>query len=215
MKDNEYIYLTPMPVRIWHWLNAFGFVTLAVTGLQIRFPEYVNIFGTYKTAIRLHNTAGFVVSISYVLWLSYYMFVAKTLAKLYIPTIEDIRRGIFRQSLFYFCNYFLGQPNPFHSTPENKFNPLQKVTYLMIMIVFLPLVILSGFLLMYVMPLHDIIFLVGGIKTLVSAHVLLACCFTGFLFAHIYLATLGSTPLAYFKPMWTGWEKLEKHKKHH
>src|SRR5476651_2565780 len=110
MMNSEYIYLTPMPVRIWHWLNAFGFVTLAVTGLHIRFPEYVNIFGDYKTAIRLHNTAGFVVSTSYVLWFSYYLFVAKTLAKLYIPTLEDIRRGIFRQAMFYFCNYFLGHP---------------------------------------------------------------------------------------------------------
>jgi Ni,Fe-hydrogenase I cytochrome b subunit len=79
------------------WLNAFGFVTLAVTGLHIRFPEYVNIFGDYKTAIRLHNTAGFVVSTSYVLWFSYYLFVAKTLAKLYIPTLDEIRHGIFRR----------------------------------------------------------------------------------------------------------------------
>ena len=56
------IYLTPTPVRIWHWLNAFGIVTLCITGLQFRFPEYVNIFGTYKAAIKLHNTAGVTVS---------------------------------------------------------------------------------------------------------------------------------------------------------
>ncbi len=201
------IYMTPMPVRIWHWLNAFGIVTLTVTGLQIRFPEYVNIFGTYKAAIRLHNTAGTVVSISYALWFIYYLFVAGTLSKLYLPTAEDITHGIFRQAFFYFYNYFLGRPNPHHSTPDSKFNPLQKVAYLMIIIILLPLVIVSGFSLMYVAPMRELILLIGGIKTLVSSHFLIACCFTAFLFVHIYLATLGHTPLAHFKPMWSGWEE--------
>lgn len=203
------VYLTPMPVRIWHWLNAFGIVTLIITGLQIRFPEYVNIFGTYKAAIRLHNTAGVVVSISYFLWLVYYLFVAGTLAKLYVPTTDDIRYGLFRQAFFYFFNYFMGRDNPHHSTPESKFNPLQKVTYLMIMVVLLPLVIASGFMLMYIAPLRELILLVGGIKILVGVHFLLACCFCAFLFVHMYLATLGHTPLEHFKQMWDGWEEEE------
>ena len=211
MKHKEYIYLTPMPVRIWHWLNALGIVTLCITGLQIRFPEYVNIFGTYKSAITLHNTAGIVVSISYGLWLFYYMFVAGTLAKLYVPNLEDLKSGIFRQAFFYFFNYFLGRPNPHHSTPDNKFNPMQKAAYLMIMLVLLPLVIMTGIVLMNVAPLRELILIVGGIKVLVSAHFLIACCFFAFLFVHIYLATLGHSPFAHFKPMWDGWEEVEDH----
>ena len=211
MKHKEYIYLTPMPVRIWHWLNALGIVTLCITGLQIRFPEYVNIFGTYKSAITLHNTAGIVVSISYGLWLFYYMFVAGTLAKLYVPNLQDLKSGIFRQAFFYFFNYFLGRPNPHHSTPDNKFNPMQKAAYLMIMLVLLPLVIMTGIVLMNVAPLRELILIVGGIKVLVSAHFLIACCFFAFLFVHIYLATLGHSPFAHFKPMWDGWEEVEDH----
>jgi thiosulfate reductase cytochrome b subunit len=207
MKHNEMVYMTPMPVRIWHWLNAFGIVTLCVTGLQIRFPDYINIFGAYKAAIRLHNTAGVVVSISYMLWLVYYMVVARSIIKLYIPTLEDLKSGIFRQAYFYFLTYFLGLPNPHHSTPDSKFNPMQKAAYLVIMFVLLPLVIVSGALLMYVDPLRQLLILLGGIKVLVGAHFLLACSFTAFLFVHIYLATLGHTPLAHFKPMWNGWEE--------
>lgn len=209
MKHTEHIYLTPMPVRIWHWLNAFGIVTLCITGLQIRFPDHANIFGTYKAAISLHNTAGVVVSISYALWLIYYMLVAGTLVKLYIPTLDDIKRGVFRQAFFYFFYYFLGRPNPHHATPDSKFNPMQKAAYLMIMLVLLPLVIVSGAALMYIAPMREFILIIGGIKTLVSAHFLIACSFCAFLFVHIYLATLGHTPLAYFKPMWNGWEKVE------
>lgn len=209
MKQREMIYLTPMPVRIWHWLNALGIVTLSVTGVQIRFPEYVNLFGTYKSAIALHNTAGIVVSVSYFLWLFYYVFVVGSLAKLYIPTLDDIKRGLFRQAFFYFFLYFFGQPNPHHTTPENKFNPLQKTAYLMIMLVLLPLVIVTGIFLLNVAPLRGVIIMIGGLKLLVGSHFLIACCFTAFLFVHIYLATLGHTPFAHFVPMWTGWEEVE------
>lgn len=207
MKHSEMVYVTPLPVRIWHWLNAFGIVTLCVTGVQIRFPDYINIFGAYKAAIRLHNTAGAVVSISYTLWLIYYLLVARSLIKLYVPTLEDLTSGIFRQAYFYFRTYFLGKPNPHHSTPASKFNPMQKAAYLIIMLLLLPLVIFSGALLMYVAPLRELLLLLGGIQMLVGAHFLLACCFTAFLFVHIYLATLGHTPLEHFKQMWNGWEE--------
>jgi len=33
----ERLYVNPLPVRIWHWMNAIGFVLLIVTGLQIRY----------------------------------------------------------------------------------------------------------------------------------------------------------------------------------
>jgi thiosulfate reductase cytochrome b subunit len=207
MKHKEMVYMTPMPVRIWHWLNAFGIVTLCVTGLQIRFPDHINIFGAYKAAILLHNTAGVVVSISYMLWLIYYLVVARSLIKLYVPTLEDLKSGIFRQAFYYFLTYFLGKPSPHHGTPDNKFNPMQKAAYLVIMFVLLPLVILSGVLLLYVAPLRELLLLLGGIKMLVGTHFLVACSFTAFLFVHIYLATLGHTPLAHFKPMWIGWEE--------
>jgi len=209
MSQQEQIYLTPMPVRIWHWLNAFGIVTLCITGAQIRFPEFVNLFGTYKAAIRLHNTAGIVVSISFCLWLFYYLFIARTLAKIYIPSLDDLKEGLFRQGVYYFFAYFFGYPNPHEATPDNKFNPLQKAAYLMIMLVLLPLVIASGILLMNVDPLRGWIILLGGLKLLVGSHFIIACMFCAFLFTHIYLATLGHTPFAHFKPMWTGWEKVE------
>ncbi len=209
MRHNEMVYVTPLPVRIWHWLNAFGIVTLCITGLQIRFPDYITVFGAYKAAIRLHNTAGTVVSVSYTLWIFYYLFVARSLIKLYVPTLDDLKTGIFRQAYFYFLTYFLGKPNPHHTTPDSKFNPMQKAAYLVIMLVLLPLVIVSGILLMYVAPLRELFMLLGGIKILVGSHFLLACCFTAFLFVHIYLATLGHTPLAHFKPMWNGWEEEE------
>ena len=207
--DKHRIYLQPTPVRIWHWLNAFGIVTLTVTGAQIRFPEYIQLFASYKSVILLHNTAGLVVAASFSLWFFYYGLVARNMRKIYVPTKDDLQVGLLRQAKFYLLTYFLGWPNPHHPTPENKFNPMQKSAYMAIMFVLMPLVALTGILLTNVSPLREIVILVGGLKLLVAAHFLLACCLIAFLFTHVYLATLGKTPMAYIKPMWTGWEEEE------
>ncbi len=213
--DTQKILLQPVPVRIWHWLNAFGIITLGISGAQIRFPEFISLFGSYKSAILLHNTAGILVAVSFALWFFYYTIITQKMSRLYIPSGDDLRHGLIRQAIFYFYNYFQGKPNPHHPSPDNKFNPLQKSAYLAIMFVLVPLVSLSGILLMNVGPLRQLVLLVGGLKILVGVHFLLACSLFAFLFTHVYLATLGSTPLAYFKPMWTGWEEVEGHEDEH
>lgn len=215
MNTENKVYLQPTPVRIWHWLNAFGIVTLTVTGAQIRFPEYVSLFASYKSAILLHNTAGLVVAVSFSLWFFYYGLVARNMRSIYVPTKDDLQVGILRQAKFYLLTYFLGWPNPHHPTPDNKFNPMQKSAYMAIMFVLMPLVALSGILLTNVSPLREVVILIGGLKILVAVHFLLACCLIAFLFTHVYLATLGKTALAYIKPMWTGWEDEEPDKHSH
>ena len=62
---------------------------------------------------------------------------------------------------------------------------------------------------MNVAPLRNLVPYFGGLQVLMAIHWLLACSFCAFLFAHIYLATLGHTPFAHFIPMWTGWEEEE------
>jgi len=208
---SEKIYLTPTPIRIWHWLNAFGIVTLILTGAEIRFPEYIQLLGNYKAAVRLHNTAGVVVALSFALWFIYYGFVARNLLRIYVPSVNDFRHGMIRQATFYCYQYFKGGANPHQTTPDDKFNALQKTAYAAIMFVFTPLVILTGVLLMNVSPLRSMVMAVGGLKLLIGAHWLLACIFCAFLFTHLYLATLGHTPFAHFKPMWTGWEEVTHH----
>ena len=209
--SEKMIYLQPLPVRIWHWLNALGIVTLCVSGAQIRFPEYITIIGSYRSAILLHNTAGIIVALSFSVWFFYYKIVAGTIEDIYVPKKYDLTGGLFRQVIFYFFAYFFGVPNPHHATPDSKFNPLQKSAYLAIMFVLMPLVGLTGILLMNMGPMREIVLMLGSLKILVATHFLLACSLCAFLLTHVYLATLGSTPLAYFKPMWTGWEKVEHH----
>lgn len=206
MSHPNRIYLTPMPVRIWHWINALGIVTLCITGAQIRFPEYFNLFGSYKATIWLHNAAGIVVSVFYIVWFLYYALIARKLLRLYVPSLSDLKVGLFKQAHYYFFNFFMGGPNPHQVTPDNKFNPLQKTAYMAIMLGLVPLIIITGLLLLNITPLRDWIIMIGGIKIIIALHFLIGCSFAAFVISHIYLATLGPTPIEHFKPMWTGWE---------
>jgi thiosulfate reductase cytochrome b subunit len=94
------IYLQPTPVRIWHWLNALGIVTLIISGIQIRFPDYVSICGSYRDAILLHNTAGIVVALSFSFWFFYYKWVSGALTNIYVPKMDELSNGLIKQMFF-------------------------------------------------------------------------------------------------------------------
>ena len=60
------LYINPLPVRIWHWTNAFGFVLLIATGLQIRYLDLFQVL-SFRTAVVAHNWIGFVLTASFFL----------------------------------------------------------------------------------------------------------------------------------------------------
>jgi len=204
MEDEKLMYVHPAPVRVWHWVNAVGFVILIITGIQIRFAEMVDWF-SLEEAIQLHNYVGFVVIAAYGLWVSYYFGTMKI--KLYFPNPRAFVPNAIKQIKYYGSGIFKGDPNPHHMTPENKFNVLQKNAYVGIMFVFLPAQMITGLFLWRVKRFENYIDLIGGIKIVSTIHVLLFFFFTAFIFVHVYLATLGHTPLAHFKAMFTGFEE--------
>ena len=204
MKDDKLIYIHPAPVRVWHWVNAVGFVILILTGIQIRFAEIVDWF-SLEEAIQLHNYVGFVVIAAYGLWVSYYFGTMKI--KLYFPNPHNFVPNAIKQIKYYGSGIFRGEPNPHHMTPDNKFNVLQKNAYVGIMFVFLPAQMITGLFLWRVKRFENYIDLIGGIKIVSSIHVLLFFFFVAFMFVHIYLASLGHTPWAHFKAMFTGYEE--------
>lgn len=94
-------------------------------------------------------------------------------------------------------------------TPDNKFNALQKSAYLLIMMGLMPLIIITGLMLMNIVPWWNVFVMVGGLKVVTTVHYLLAAFFFSFLFIHFYLASLGHTFWAHFITMFTGWEEGE------
>jgi len=204
------LYLHPLPVRIWHWINAVSFFLLIATGLQLRYREMLGVI-KFRNAVDLHNIVGFVLIFNFLLWLVFYLFTGKI--KIYIPplNLKEFILSSIRQARYYGYGIFVGEENPHHSTPDNKFNPLQKMAYLAIMLVFFPLQIVTGLMLWDTKKFSGLISLTGGIKTVDTVHVFLFLFFTSFLFVHVYLATLGHTPTTHIKAMVTGYEEIEEH----
>ena len=196
-------YVHPAPVRVWHWINAAGFVFLIITGVQIRFAEIFN-FMSLEDSIRLHNWVGFVVIADYALWYGYYFYTGKI--RLYYPNLRTFRDDVIRQAKYYGYGIFKGDPNPHAMTADNKFNAMQQKAYIGLMFVFLPAQMISGIFLWQVKGFENYIDLLGGIRIVDTIHVLLFYFFATFMFVHTYLATLGHTPLAHFKAMFTGYE---------
>jgi len=203
------IYLHPIPVRLWHWINVICFILLIITGIQLRYSDYIRLF-SFETAVDIHSWTGFILIASYAIWFFYYLFTLKI--RIYIPTLNPIKftKECITQALFYGYGIFVGNPNPHHPTPDNKFNPMQKVTYLMIMALLIPVQIITGLLLWDPKLFSNFVNLLGGIRIVDTIHVILFMFFAAFIFGHVYLATLGRTPLAHIKAMFTGYEEEEE-----
>jgi len=205
--------LHPLLIRVWHWIHALGIVLLVLTGVQMRFPDMIALFGTLKTAVTIHNILGFIVLFDYALWFGFYA-ATRQLRKQYVPAREDFTVGIPTQSAYYFGRIFFGDPPPFEPTPAAKFNALQKTAYFGIMFVLVPLQIVSGVLLWDLGRFRPVIEMLGGVRAIDAFHIIIAYVVAAFLIAHVYLSTLGHTFFAHFKAMIVGYEEEEAgHKK--
>ncbi len=117
-----------------------------------------------------------------------------------------------RQLRYYGYGIMIGEKDPHHATPEEKFNPLQQSAYFMVMLILMPLQVVSGILLWDIRLFVGWIALLGGLRVVDIIHVVAFFLLTAFLFVHIYLTTLGRTPLAHIKAMFTGYEEIEENK---
>ncbi len=202
------LYIHPLPVRIWHWTNALGFVLLIGTGLQIRYLDLIQLV-SFRTAVVLHNWIGFVLIANFFIWLGFYLFSDKI--KVYLPELSPTKyfRASFRQLRFYGYGIFRGDPNPHHPSAYQKFNALQSMMYQIIMMLLVPIQFFTGVLLWDVNRFSSMVDALGGVRVVDTVHVLLFILFSGFIIVHVYLASLGHTPSAHFKAMLTGFEEVE------
>lgn len=205
-KQAKQLYINPLPVRIWHWVNALGFVLLILTGTQIRYVELFNLM-TFETAVKTHNWVAFTVIGNYFVWLAFYLFSDKI--TVYHPEL-NFRKFFdkaFKQILYYSYGIFRGEKPPHKVLPLDKFNPLQSVTYQIVMLFVVPVQFATGIMMWDVKRFETAIAFLGGIQVVDTVHVLIYIFFVSFTMVHAYMGALGHTPAAHFKEMFTGYEE--------
>jgi len=198
------IWLHPLALRIWHWANALMVILLIITGIQIRIPGVASL-RPQDPALEIHRFAGWAMVASWVFWLVYSL-ATDNLNRHYRMRGRDYR-GIFRQAKFYLISIFRGEENPFRPTPEEKFNPLQKLAYGSIMGIFAPLLVVTGILFSDILFLRKYVLLWNIAGVVNALHVIGAYMFVLYLVVHLYMATLGTTGLSHIKAMIVGYEE--------
>ncbi|MCG6534899.1 MAG: cytochrome b/b6 domain-containing protein [Syntrophales bacterium LBB04] len=200
------IRLYTLPIRVWHWTNALLICLLIVTGLQHRVPD-VAILAHYSQAVWLHKYVDFCMGGSFVFWLCYVLG-SGSFRKHYLMRARDIK-GMVNQAAFYGYGVFMGAANPFSPSPDDKFNPMQKVAYFTVMVLFTPAILITGVLFSDILYFVSYINAIGGLRIVDALHVIVAYIFVLYLMVHIYMATLGHTLFAHTKAMIVGYEEEE------
>lgn len=203
------LYVNPLPVRIWHWVNALLFLVLVGTGVQIRYLDLFDVM-PFGWAVKVHNWAAFALIANFFLWLLFYLFSERNRA--YHPEFNLLKlaRASFAQMKYYGWGMFHGEHSPHHMDPYDKFNPLQRMLYQILMLLLLPLQFATGLLMWDLKRFAAAVDLVGGVRVVSTVHVLIFIFFVFYLFIHPYLATLGHTPTAHIKAMLTGYEEVDE-----
>jgi thiosulfate reductase cytochrome b subunit len=198
------IYLHPLPLRVWHWVNASIVTLLLATGIRLRIAGIPGL-PPHSSALLVHRYFGWALAASCIFWLIYSL-ANGHLGRHYKVGRRDIK-GIFSQARFYIWSIFKGEENPFRPSPKDKFNPLQKLAYGAVMCIITPVLVVTGLLFSDVPIIRNHILLWNIPKLLDAIHVIGAYLFFLYLVVHVYMATLGKTPFSHIKAMIVGYEE--------
>jgi thiosulfate reductase cytochrome b subunit len=198
------MYLYPKWIRIWHWLNALMFVILIITGISMQYTdkESISVVG-FATAVKWHNFAAFILVINYIVFVTGN--VVTNNGRFYKVEKEKFLDNLMKQLKYYAFGMFKGEKHPFPVTEKRKFNPLQKITYVLAMYVAFPLLIISGIGLLFPeITIRNLLGISGLILTDVL-HITMGFFLSVFMVIHIYTCTLGAKPTSLFRGMITGY----------
>lgn len=199
------LYFYPLFIRIWHAINAVAILLLIFTGISIQYsnPEYP--FMRFDLAIQIHNYAGVILSLNY-----FVFFIGNIISgnvKHYYIKFKGLLDRLIKQAIYYSIGIFKGSKPPFPVSEANKFNPLQRLSYTFIMYMFVPILILTGFGLLYPDMVPDRLIGIVGLFLVDLVHIISAFFVTIFLFIHLYFITIGKKPLNNFKSIVTGYHE--------
>jgi thiosulfate reductase cytochrome b subunit len=203
------MYLYPKWIRAWHFINAVIFLILIVTGLSMQYTDKENtsyIVGFAK-AVKWHNFAAVILVLNYILFVTGNLLTKN--GRYYRIGRKDFLSDLGNQLKYYSWGMFKGEKHPFPVTEVRKFNPLQKLTYVLAMYVAVPLLIISGIGLLFPEITITSFLGVSGLLLTDILHITMGFFLSIFMVIHIYTCTLGAKPTSLFWGMISGYHRDE------
>lgn len=193
------VYLYSRYERFWHWLQMVLIFVLLVTGLEVH--GLFTLLG-FDQAVEIHNFVG----LTWLIAFAFFVFWVFTTGewKQYVPTTKKILAVI----RYYLYGIFQGESHPVPKRKDAKHNPLQRLTYLALAALLLPIQMLTGFL-YWGYNSWGAWGLAGlSLELVACVHMAGAFAILSFIIVHVYMITTGHTVLAHTKAMITGWEEV-------
>jgi thiosulfate reductase cytochrome b subunit len=203
------MYLYPKWIRAWHLLNAAMFLILIITGLSMQYTDKENaayVVGFAK-AVKWHNFAAIMLILNYILFVTGNLLTNN--GRYYKISRKDFLSNLVKQFKYYSSGMFKSEKHPFPVTEERKFNPLQKLTYVLAMYVAFPLLIISGIGLLLPEITITTFFGISGLILTDILHITMGFFLSIFMVIHIYTCTLGAKPTSLFWGMISGYHREE------
>lgn len=205
MTANSKIYFYPLWLRIWHGINAIGIIILIITGFSMQSGSENPVI-PFNVSVNLHNISGIIISLNYLLF-----FIGNIVTKnssFYIIKPKNFIKRPLKQAYYYLFGMFRGKKAPYPLSEKRKFNPLQKYSYVVVMYVAVPLVIISGFALLFPELIIETVYNVSGILLTAVLHSAMGFFISIFLLIHIYVSSIGKSPADNFKSIINGWHHI-------
>ena len=203
------MYLYPIWIRIWHMINALLFLLLIVSGLSMQYSNPDVTIIKFDVAVSIHNISGVILFINYGIIIFGNLFTSN--GKFYKLKWKKTRSQIIEQFRYYVSGIFKGEKPPFPVTEKRKFNPLQRITYIMVVYIFMPLLFITGWALLFPELIFvQKIFGTSGIHFTDLIHIIAGFILSIFMVVHIYLCFLVKPAGSSFKAMLTGWHEHEE-----
>ncbi len=205
------MYLYPKWIRLWHVINAVLFLILIITGISMQYTDKENasyIVGFAK-AIKYHNYAAIILTINFIIFVTGNLLTKN--GRYYKISKENFLNELITQLKYYSFGMFKGEKHPFPVTEDRKFNPLQKLTYVLALYVAVPLLIISGVGLLFPEITVSKFFGVSGLIYTDILHISMGFFLSIFMLIHIYTCTLGAKPTSLFWGMISGYHRDDEH----
>lgn len=199
------MYLYPKWIRLWHVINALMFIILIITGLSMQYTDKSNAayIVAFAKAVKWHNFAAIILVFNYIFFVTGNLLTNN--GKYYRIGRKHFISDLITQFKFYSRGMFKGEKHPFPVTEDRKFNPLQKITYVLALYVALPLLIISGIGLLLPEITIKTFFGVSGLILTDILHISMGFLLSIFMIIHIYTCTLGHKPTSLFRGIITGY----------
>lgn len=197
------VYLYPVWVRLWHITNGILCIILILSGVSLQYSGVDSAFIRFDIAVKTHNISGIILSINYLFFISGNLFTSN--GKHYRLKRQNFIKNLILQLRYYTFGIFKKQAAPFPITEDNKFNPLQRFTYVLATYICLTLLVITGWGFLFPEFIPATIFGASGILVNDIIHVSFAFIVSIFLFVHVYFCTIGTKIGSNFKSILTGW----------